>query len=247
MLIILKAFSRMYGIEPNEMELPLKRYTSLNSFFIRNLKTGSRTIDAKKKAIVSPVDGKVLSFGLLSAGDMIQSKGIPLKLREILNHHTLYPKFKKGIWMTIYLAPQNYHRVHSPVTGSVIARSYSPGRLLPVNELAVNLVRDLFSKNERLTSYMKTEFGYVALTKVGATNVGKIKLSYDTSANTNGWFRSPQNHEYEIPVPIKKGEELARFEMGSTVILFVENDRAKWLNLKEKQNVQLGQSIGLFL
>ena len=247
MLPILKVFSKTYSIKLEEAELSLKQYSSLNAFFIRNLKKGIRKIDHRQQVIVSPVDGRILNFGKISKGTMIQVKGIHLEVKKILSNHKLHAKFKEGIWMTIYLAPVDYHKIHSPVTGDIIAHSYSPGRLLPVNEFAVNLITNLFSKNERLTTYIQTEFGLIALTKIAATNVGNIKLAYNATVNTNNWVRSAKEHKYETALPIKKGEELARFEMGSTIILFIEAGQAKWHDLKEKQIVQLGQSIGTFL
>ncbi len=244
---ILKIFSRAYQIKLDEAEFQLREYPSLNQFFIRNLKKGMRKIHQGERVIVSPVDGRILNFGEILQGAMIQVKGIPLNLRDILSNHTLYPKFRQGIWMTIYLAPHDYHKIHSPVEGDIIGHSYSPGRLLPVNDFAVNAVKNLFSKNERLTTYIKTEHGLVALTKVGATNVGKIKLVYDDSVSTNSWFRSPSELNYGKVLAIKKGEELARFEMGSTVILFFETNRAQFDKLREKQIVKLGQKIGSFI
>ena len=247
MLLILKVFSKAYQIKLDEAEFPLKEYSSLNQFFTRNLKKGIRTIHQGEKVIVSPVDGRILNFGKISQGTMIQVKGMPFQLKDILSNHKLYPKFKQGIWMTIYLAPHDYHKIHSPVEGNIIGHSYSPGRLLPVNDFAVNSVKNLFSKNERLTTYIETAHGFTALTKVGATNVGKIKLIYDDSISTNDWFRSSSDINYKKILTIKKGEELARFEMGSTVIIFIETNRAQFDHFKEKQIIKLGEKIGRFI
>ena len=188
-MMILKTFTKMYGINLKEAEKPLEEYHSLNSFFIRSLKEKVRPIASGEKTIVSPVDGRILNFGDILEGEFIQVKGIHLKIEEILDQNRFYKKFINGIWMTIYLAPKDYHKIHSPVSGQIISNAYSPGRLLPVNDLAVSTIEKLFSKNERVTTYIDTPYGLTALTKVGATNVGRIKLNYDSSLETNAWLR----------------------------------------------------------
>ncbi len=146
-----------------------------------------------------------------------------------------------------YLSPQDYHRIHSPAYGRILGYTYSPGTLFSVNAVAVQGLTGLFPKNERLTSYLQTEHGLVALVKVGATNVGKISVTYDT-IRTNRWIRLPKRHTYLEEKFIGRGEEIGRFEMGSTVILLFERDMMEFSReLAMEQKVRFGQAIGRYL
>ena len=245
-MLILNIFSKMYRIDLNEAELDLKSYNSLNDFFIRPLKKGIRPVNKEKNAIVSPVDGKVLNFGIIKSGNILQVKGNEISVKDILGSDQYHKKFLGGLWITIYLAPKDYHRIHSPVSGDIVGYSYVAGRLMPVNSLAVNGVRSLFSKNERLTSYLRTSFGLVALSKIGATIVGSIRVNYDDQITTNRCLSSSKTYYYKKSIPIEKGAEIGRFEMGSTVILFIENKKANWAKLREQQVIKYGEVIGRF-
>ena len=246
MIPVLLAFARIYKINVEEAELELKDYKTLNKFFTRALKNGARSIADDALSIISPVDGRVLTFGGLEKGTLIQSKGMESKLEDLLGTNTYLQKFQGGCFCTIYLSPSDYHRIHTPVTGEILGYYYQPGKLFPVNQIAVNTINRLFSRNERLITFIKTEFGLVAVVKVGATSVGRILVTYDNEIATNNWFRFSREHKYEVPKKINKGDELGRFEMGSTVMLLFEKDIAELLELEEKQKVILGQPIGVF-
>lgn len=247
MIPILLAFARIYKINVKEAELEIKDYRSLNKFFTRSLKNGSRIIAPGTHVIVSPVDGTLLAHGEITEGILMQTKGIEFSLEELLGTSQYLDRFMGGAYATIYLSPQDYHRIHSPSSGRIIGAYYKPGKLFPVNQMAVNSIKRLFSRNERLITYIDTKFGMVALVKVGATSVGKIRVTYDKDLSTNKWFRFSQEQTYDEPIFVQKGEEVGRFEMGSTVMVLLEKESARLLDFEARQKFQYGQPIGYFL
>lgn len=246
MMPILKTFIKMYKINLNEAELELGEYRSLNQFFSRGLKHGVRLIDQGKKTVVSPVDGRISVFGEIKEDTMLQAKGINYSLKELLGSEQYLEFFRGGNFITIYLSPNDYHRIHTPFAGKILGYTYKPGKLFPVNELAVNGIKSLFPKNERLITFIQTEFGKIAVIKVGALNVGRIKVTYDKIV-TNSWVRLSRNLDYKnAGIAYEKGEELGRFEMGSTVILVFEKGTFSFGKIEQKQKIQLGSVIGSF-
>ncbi len=245
MLPILKAFAVAYRINLDEAELELKEYPSLNKFFTRALRDGARVVDKDEDTVVSPVDARISEFGDIVGGRMIQAKGIQYTLADLLDWDYYLSRFQGGKFIVLYLSPQDYHRIHSPYQGIVTGYSYVPGKLFAVNEIAVKGLHGLFPKNERLTTYLKTDGGMIAVVKVGATNVGRIKVTYDT-ITTNRWIRIPRNHLYrDRTIPMGRGEELGRFEMGSTVILLFEQGAFEFLpTLQSEQKIRFGEPLG---
>ena len=246
MIPILLAYAKFFRVNLEEAELELKDYKALNRFFIRTLKDAARYIEKGKGIIVSPVDGTIISLGKVQNGKIFQIKGVEIPTEELLGDKKYASLFEEGIYITIYLSPRDYHRIHAPYSGEVIGYLYKPGKLYPVNFTAVRFIKRLFSKNERLITFIKTPHGMMALVKIGATMVGKIKVSYDKKISTNRIIRRKKIHFYEKPIPIEKGEEIGRFEMGSTVILFVERGKAELLTLEERQKVHYGEAIAYF-
>ena len=246
MIPVLLAFSRIYNINAQEARLELKDYSSLNEFFTRALKNGVRIVEPDAKLVVSPVDGTLLNSGDLDKGTVVQTKGIESKLQDLLGSNTYYDRFLGGKYATIYLAPKDYHRIHSPCAGVIQGYYYQPGKLFPVNEIAVETINRLFSRNERLITYIETQYGLVAMVKVGATGVGKIRVTYDENLSTNRWFRISKEHFYEDGKNIAKGDEIGRFEMGSTVMLLFEKNSVDLFDIEEKQKLFFGQPIGTF-
>lgn len=240
-------FAKTFKIRLDEAEKHIMDYPTLNSFFTRALKPGVRTIEKHKKAIVSPVDGRISEFGDIEQDTMIQAKGMHYSLDDLIPWQEYANRLQSGSYMVIYLSPQDYHRIHSPVDGRIMAYAYDPGTLFPVNARAVSGVHSLFARNERLTTFIETRQGLIGLVKVGATNVGKISLSYDR-IKTNGWKRHKDHHSYSSPLTVEKGEELAMFEMGSTVILLFEKDTMFFEpQILSGDRTQLGKKIAEFL
>ncbi|MCA9520627.1 MAG: phosphatidylserine decarboxylase [Myxococcales bacterium] len=215
---LLRAFAGVYRINLDEMAEPLERYETFNQFFVRALKAGVRPIAASP--VVSPADGRLSQFGPIENGSLLQVKGIRYHVDELLLGDAESRRYHDGTFFTVYLSPQNYHRVHSPVDGSISGFRYVPGRLFPVNDLAVANIPSLFTVNERLTSYIDTDFGRAALVMVGATSVGRMSLSY-APLETNQGAEALHCRDFDDPIAIRRGEELGRFNLGSTVVVLL--------------------------
>ena len=221
------AFARYYKLNMAESEYPLSHYKNIGELFIRRLKPGARIIDNAE--VVSPVDGVLSQTGTFDDGKqtLIQTKGKFYELKDLLRDDEMAARFEEGAFATIYLAPFNYHRIHSPVKGDLVDASYCPGTLWPVNAGSVERVEGLFCINERLTSRIRLEDGSeILVVKVGATNVGRIGVVYSDEllVNAGKLDRSKKRLDWQPTgnFHFEKGDELGRFEMGSTVILIVD-------------------------
>ncbi len=238
-----KYFAALYGIDASEATRPIDDYRSIGEFFTRDLKPECRKIGS---GLVSPVDGTLRSYGRIVQGALPQVKGRKYSVIELLGEEDRARSFINGFQYTLYLAPSDYHHIHAPLDGEIFATTYIPGHLWPVNDWSIENIDNLFSINERIICYMRTDSGTVAIVMVGATNVGKISLSYDSLVSNYSLARSkvkPSYREYKPPHPIKKGERLGTFNMGSTVLmLFEQEPGASILPLGAK--VKFGKRIG---
>lgn len=221
-------FIRRFQINLEEAEKPWQDYPNLLEFFIRKLKPDARPVDPSPDTVISPVDGVISQLGEITDGTLIQAKGITYRLEELLGGDKEQAAlFEGGKFVTIYLSPRDYHRIHAPADGEVAHVSYIPGKLFPVNDFGVRAVPRLFVRNERLISFMRTSMGMIAVVKVGATNVGSIRLNFDPKVSTRT-AEGRLTKAYEPPLPLSKGQEMGRFEFGSTVILLFEPGRVEW-------------------
>jgi phosphatidylserine decarboxylase len=245
-------FIKIFQIDTHEAEKPLKAYPTVQAFFTRRLKEGARPI-AEEASIVSPVDGKLSQWGRLDDEhlQMMQAKGRFYSLRSLVPVDSLWKDYQGGAWATIYLAPYNYHRIHSPIAGKITRSWYVPGTLWPVNEWSVNNVADLFCVNERLITEIENDFGKILVVKVGATNVGRISLAYTDDIVTNT-HKVPEvdgdcaEWISESSITLKQGDELGCFELGSTVILIASAGliaNEKHFDELLGQAVQMGQAL----
>ena len=220
------AFARYYKLNMEESEFPIDHYANIGELFIRRLKPGMRPI--AESEVVSPVDGVLSQTATFDEKqELIQAKGKTYTLKDLLRDDEMAVRFDGGAFATIYLAPFNYHRIHSPVSGTVVGTSYCPGTLWPVNAGSVERVEGLFCINERLTSHIRLEDGSEMLVvKVGATNVGRIGVAYtdELLVNAGKLPRDCKRYDWKPAqeIRVEKGGELGRFEMGSTVILVVD-------------------------
>lgn len=242
---IIPHFARRYQINLSEAEQPLEAYGSLTEFFCRRLKPGLRPVDSSADVLVSPVDGAIAQFGSLDRGEMVQAKGISYTAEALLGSAEAARRYAGGQFITLYLSPSDYHRIHTPVTGKVVAASYMPGTLWPVNMAAVDAVAGLYAKNERLVTYLETErFGRVAMVKVGALIVGGVKVTYDQTLGTNVRAGRAAHRSYADGPVLQKADEIGWFEFGSTVILLLEPGHYRWEpGLAPHKPVRLGETL----
>ncbi|MXQ54374.1 archaetidylserine decarboxylase [Shimazuella alba] len=238
-------YIKKFQIDLNPVKKQVGQFDNLLDFFVRELHDEARPIDPNPNLVVSPVDGVITQIGKIDEGTLIQAKGISYHVNDLLANIDDAKFFLNGQFATIYLSPRDYHRIHSPIAGQISSLSYIPGNLYPVNESGVRLFPGLFVQNERVISYIEGNAGTVALVKVGATNVGSIKVSFDDQISTNTGGRHQQNKKvYVESIQMKKGEELGRFEFGSTVILLFEENAISWLpSIQECTSLKMGQPI----
>ena len=237
---LVRWFVWKYNVDLSESQGEIEDFESLAQFFVRALKPGVRPIADEPSVIVSPVDGAAHTFGLIEDGMFLQAPGIPCPVEELVGP-TLAPVFEGGHFAVIYLAPPDYHRVHSPTSGTINALDYRPGKLWPVFPSATRKVEALFARNERLVFDMQTDAGRCALVMVGAFGVGRIGNVIDEDRTNTGGIAALR--QVEPPREIGRGEELGRFELGSTVILLFEPGRIKW-RMEHGQTLRLGRPIG---
>lgn len=223
---VLGGFARAVGIEVAEAEKPLTEYSSVNAFFVRRLKPGARSFPTDPRVVASPVDGIVGQVGRIEAGQAVQAKGMSYAIADLLRAREGTQRFEGGLFITIYLSPKHYHRIHTPLPGHVRAARHVPGRLFPVNRPAVQWVDELFVVNERLVALVDSDAGPVAVVAVGAFNVGRISAAFDPAWSgdagtsiTNRGSPPPARREYDPPRRIEAGDEMMAFHLGSTVVL----------------------------
>ena len=238
-----RAFARLLDIDVDEAALAPEDCTTFAEFFTRPLKPGARPIAAGDDVVVSPVDARVSAFGVATGGRMIQAKGRDYSLCALLDDPIQAQRFTGGSYLTLYLAPSDYHRIHAPLSGAIETCSVISGELFPVNGPSVRAIPNLFCVNERLITYLSTAAGEIAVVKIGATCVGAIRATYcDLKARVGR--ASVREQAFEPPLSVNKGDELGVFEMGSTVILLFEPGRvALEPVIVEGAKVRMGQAI----
>ena len=239
-----RGFLKLYAVDMSEAaESDPYRYGSFNEFFTRALKEGARPIAGGARAIASPVDGQVSESGVIDGERLLQAKGRYYTVTDLLADQPWASRFEGGTFATLYLAPFNYHRVHMPMRGELEQTVYVPGRLFSVNAVTAQHVPALFARNERVLTLFDSGQGRFALVMVGALNVGSMATVWAGDITP-----AARRVVAQIPGPrvvLEKGAELGRFNMGSTVILLFEPNRARWHpELRAGSWVRLGQSLG---
>lgn len=232
------AYVRFYGVDLGEAAAPVDSFRTFDQFFTRRLRPGARPIDARPDVIASPCDARVYGFGTVPAdGQMEQIKGKTCSLRDLLGDAGRPETFRGGVQATLYLSPAMYHRVHWPVDGRVASVRRLPGRLYPVNALAVRRVDRLFTVNRRVVVDLHGEgFGPLALVLVGATNVGRIELAFEGPIE-----RGPG--DLPAPLAVRRGDELGAFHLGSTVVLLAADPRLAWTGPAPGALVKMGEAL----
>ncbi len=238
----IRTFGKIYNINFEEAEKEIHQYDSIGDFFVRRLKPGVRPLS--DSPLLHPADSVIAQIGEIQEGRCIQAKGKTYSVAELCGDLELGAKYKEGLFVTYYLCPTDYHRVHSPVDGKIKTARHIPGHLWPVNEWSASNIENLFAVNERVVLEMESRLGSCLLVFVGATNVGQIRLAFDPEIITNIERNPvPRIRAYEPPVEVEKGAELGAFYMGSTVVMIYPKDirlqRGDW-EIYQNQKVQMG-------
>lgn len=243
--LLISGFLKLYTVDLDEAaEGDAHAYPSFNEFFTRALGDGCRPV-AADPSIASPVDGTVSECGGIDGDRLLQAKGRHYSIADLTARPSWAARFEGGAFATIYLAPFNYHRIHMPIDGELLDAVYVPGRLFSVNAATARSVPRLFARNERVVLRFAAAAGEFVLVMVGALNVGSMATVWAgdiTPARRRSVTRLP-----DVRVVLRKGMELGRFNMGSTVILLFEPGRARWeAGLRGGAAVRMGASIGRF-
>jgi len=242
---------KLYRIDTEEAELGLDAYPTFGEFFIRRLKAGARPLAPVE--LISPVDGLVTQRGLIQTeGRLLQAKDMDYALKDLLPPQWDAADFIEGFYLTLYLAPYNYHRVHAPCAMKVERIAAIPGRLWPVNGWSVNGLDQIFIRNERVLVGGQGRTGKVVLALIGATNVGRITLDHRPGFHANATIAARKKMlpgSKPQPYELARGEGLGCFEMGSTVVLLLSKEWVPtllpWVLEEGPKPIRMGEALAL--
>jgi len=240
-------FARIFRVDLSEARIQdYRQFKHFNDFFTRQLRDGCRPLAGDDNTVVSPVDGTVSQVGSICAGRLLQAKGIDYSVTALLGGDEQDARtYQAGHFVTLYLSPRDYHRVHMPIAGKLLKTVYVPGELFSVNRRTTSLVPGLFTRNERLVCFFTTPAGPMAMVLVGAMIVAGIETVWAGLACPGD--RSPQRRDYNkltSQVKLKRGAEMGRFRLGSTVILLFGPEAISFSDtLQAEAPVRLGEAI----
>jgi phosphatidylserine decarboxylase len=224
---VVPSFAKIYHLNQEEMEKGLSEYPTLHDLFVRTLKKDVRGIDKSHDAVVSPVDAVIEDVGAIKETSEIIVKGKTYSIDEMLGDYGLLTKYINGTYMILYLSPSHYHRIHSPVDGIVTKQWTLGSKSYPVNKWGLKYGVRTLAKNYRVMTEVKTEYGHVAIVKVGAMFVNSIETTHKGSK-------------------LEKGGEMAYFSFGSTVVLLFEKNTFQIdSDLHTPKEIKFGEKIGI--
>ena len=233
---ILRPFIRLYvwkyNIDINEFDVDIDKAGSFTDFFTRKFKEGKRSFEGE---FVSPAESTVTDFGIIQAERKLEVKGMECRINDFFSDA---PEYEFKSFAIFYLSPADYHRVHAPFDMHVEKIVYIMGDLYSVKPKTVQKRGTLYCDNKRVILYGESSFGKFSMILVGALIVGKIILNFGSHPK-----KSKETLTEEVDIKIKKGEEIGRFELGSTVILLLDNDLLSNLSVKKGQHVLVGQPL----
>jgi len=238
-------FAKAYGVDMTEAaNADLESYATFNEFFTRELKVGARPIAAGARTLISPADGVLTEHGPIEGGHLYQAKGSAYTLAELLGDlGQAVEALEGGRYFTIYLAPHNYHRVHAPLDARLARTRYIPGARFSVSRATAAAIPRLFCRNERVVCWFETSLGPMIVVLVGALNVSSISTFAHgeiASGAARHWPEQP-------PLPVARGAEIGRFNMGSTVVVLLGADNFRFsAGLSDGLAVRMGQALGAF-
>ena len=243
---LIRAYIRLYRVAMDEAAEPDPHaYPNFNAFFTRTLKPGARPVASEPDVMACPVDGTVSQLGYCDGETLIQAKGQHYTLTRLLGGDAEQAAaFRGGAYATLYLSPRDYHRIHMPLAGELRHMVHIPGRLFSVSPTTTRAVAEIFARNERLAVLFDTRIGPMAVILVGAINVGSLETLWGgpvaASLNPRVW-RYPADG---AALRLERGEELGRFNLGSTVILLFPGGRVRWrAGLGPGDPVRMGQRL----
>jgi phosphatidylserine decarboxylase len=245
---VLRTMVRIYGIDVGEAaSADAADYPHFNAFFTRALKPGARTADPDPAAVLMPADGRISQLGPIGAGRIVQAKGRDYGVDELLADPERARAFDGGCFATVYLSPRDYHRVHMPLGGRLVATAHVPGRLFSVSPATADGVPRLFARNERLVCHFETDAGPMAVVMVGALLVSGVETvwggveipPYASQIRRRDFAGDP------APPALARFAEMGRFNMGSTVVVLLPSGIGLDPRLGPDSAVKVGQRLGL--
>ena len=220
--LLIRSISRLAGINRDEALSPdMDDYPNFNAWFTRALKPGARVFDTNPNSILSPCDGMVSETGELQKNSILQAKGKNYSLQDLLANDPVCTLIEDGFFSTIYLSPRDYHRIHMPVSGRLQRMIHVPGRLFSVAPYTVRQVPRLFARNERVISIFEAESGPMVMVLVGAMLVSSTETVWAGEVTPAKNKHVTVTNYPEENIFLSKGDEMGRFNMGSTVILLM--------------------------
>lgn len=242
----IKLIQKLYKVELDDaIEQDITQYPTFNDFFTRALKPEARPIHPGDDVWVSPVDGVISQSAKIEGNQLIQAKCHEYTLEALLGGDIHYAgQFRNGDFSVIYLSPKDYHRIHVPYTARLMSMTYVPGDLFAVNPATVKLVPGLFARNERVILRFESDKGPYSLIMVGAIFVGSMETVFHGKI-TPPYSPTIQHWDYRSePISFNKGDEIGRFNMGSTVILVTpEHHFEKLGQLESERFIKMGESF----
>ncbi|EKE01167.1 MAG: hypothetical protein ACD_21C00201G0005 [uncultured bacterium] len=246
--LFISQYCKFYRIDMTDMLEPNPlNYQTFNDFFSRALKPGARPVTDDKNVIISPVDGRVLQIGKVSANLLIGAKGKNFTLEQLLADNEDAVRFHNANFAVLYLSPSDYHRIHMPVRGKLCSMRYVPGRLFSVNPNVINQIHDVFARNERVIITFETVLGPMIMVLVGAIIVGSVETTWGGVVMPNSQ-NSVINWDYtKQEIIFERGAEIGGFKLGSTVILLFPEKTMEWNKLSQDAAIKMGQDLGTAL
>ena len=248
--LLIKVFVKHFRVDLAEAQIQRPGdFIDFNDFFTRALRPGVRSMPQDPQAIACPVDGSISELGDIRDGSLLQAKGREYSLQTLLGGDAdRASSFRNGKFITLYLSPRDYHRIHMPVAGRLRETCYVPGRLFSVAPHTTRAIPGLFTRNERLCAMFDTAAGPMAMVLVGAIFVSCMETVWEGVVNPTLGGSLAVRHFPDAghsPIALQQGDEMGRFNMGSTVILLYGQDRVDWLDeLRAGGTVQMGDVLG---
>ncbi len=247
--LLIRGFSALFPVNTSEAVITEPEgYASFNAFFTRELRPGVRCLDPRPDEFLCPADGVIAQAGFADRGRLIQAKGMDFSAAELLGDAHLADQLNDAAFVTVYLAPHNYHRVHMPVDGTLLRTRFIPGKLYSVNARTTATIPNLYALNERLVCEFGTPRGPCAVVLVGAINVASITTAWggeiwppdDAVMITSDYVANPA-------VDLRQGEYLGHFNMGSTVVVLGPAAGLQWQPAATPgESTQVGATLGRF-